>query len=155
MKSIKNVSSVSQSHGRVDSNNRKVAAHPIKQTKPSPQSIPSKKPPSSSHPKQFPKPPSQIEPIRSEKQTIQKPPKPPKTHASTIDYTVLDSDGDDEILEEDSENYFCIYCLDRPRTHIVVPCCHLIACGDCIRVMSSGAKCPVCESLVLSTDRCI
>jgi hypothetical protein len=45
----------------------------------------------------------------------------------------------------------CVICLDEPRSHLLVPCFHLIACSKCIGHFSPGKVCPVCRAVVVET----
>jgi hypothetical protein len=47
----------------------------------------------------------------------------------------------------------CIICLDSPRTHLIIPCFHLIACEDCIQNFAVGSECPVCRGNITDTKR--
>jgi hypothetical protein len=101
------------------------------------------------------KPPA---PQPPQKQTSSNPnPPPPRVTPSSNDFNLLDSEGDDEVGddEEEDEDYFCIYCQDKPRTHVLLPCLHLIACGECIQIFSPGILCPLCSCAVSSTRKCV
>jgi len=37
----------------------------------------------------------------------------------------------------------CIICIDKPATHICIPCGHLCACGSCLQRLQA---CPLCRS---------
>ena len=45
----------------------------------------------------------------------------------------------------------CVICLDKPFTHAVRPCGHLIACTDCAEKLSK--KCPICRRTIFATLR--
>ena len=45
----------------------------------------------------------------------------------------------------------CVVCLDKPLTHAVRPCVHLIACTDCAEKLSK--KCPICRRTIFATLR--
>ena len=45
----------------------------------------------------------------------------------------------------------CVVCLDKPLTHAVRPCGHLIACTDCAEKLSK--KCPICRRTIFATLR--
>ena len=45
----------------------------------------------------------------------------------------------------------CVFCLDKPLTHAVRPCGHLIACTDCAEKLSK--KCPICRRTIFATLR--
>jgi hypothetical protein len=47
----------------------------------------------------------------------------------------------------------CIICLDHPRTHLIMPCFHFIACSDCIQNFAVGSECPVCRTRVMETKQ--
>ena len=39
----------------------------------------------------------------------------------------------------------CCVCLSSPTSHAMIPCGHLILCGDCLPRVLEGRKCPVCK----------
>ena len=45
----------------------------------------------------------------------------------------------------------CVFCMDKPLTHAVRPCGHLIACTDCAEKLSK--KCPICRRTIFATLR--
>ena len=45
----------------------------------------------------------------------------------------------------------CVICLDKPLTHAVRPCGHLIACTDCAKKISK--KCPICRRTIFAPLR--
>ena len=45
----------------------------------------------------------------------------------------------------------CVVCLDKPLTHAVRPCGHLIACTDCAGKISK--KCPICRRTIFAPLR--
>ena len=45
----------------------------------------------------------------------------------------------------------CCVCLDRPKTHVFVPCGHLCICSDCSSKLNSD-NCPICQT---SYEYCI
>jgi hypothetical protein len=47
----------------------------------------------------------------------------------------------------------CMICMDGPRTHLIMPCFHLIACSDCIKNFPVGSKCPMCRGHVADTRK--
>ena len=46
----------------------------------------------------------------------------------------------------------CVVCLSGPASHIMHPCCHLCACGECGPRFESK-ECPVCREAVASCRR--
>jgi hypothetical protein len=47
----------------------------------------------------------------------------------------------------------CVICLDQPRSHLIIPCYHFIACSDCIRNFGFGSECPMCRTKVIETKQ--
>ena len=45
----------------------------------------------------------------------------------------------------------CVICLDKPFTHAVRPCGHLIACTDCAEKLPN--ECPICRRTISDTLR--
>ena len=45
----------------------------------------------------------------------------------------------------------CVFCLDKPLTHAVRPCGHLIACTDCVKKLPK--ECPICRRTISDTLR--
>jgi hypothetical protein len=56
-----------------------------------------------------------------------------------------------EELETELITGNCVVCLDKPLTHAVRPCGHLIACTDCAEKLSK--KCPICRRPIFATLR--
>ena len=43
----------------------------------------------------------------------------------------------------------CVICLDKPFTHALRPCGHLIACPDCAKKIPK--ECPICRCIISDT----
>jgi hypothetical protein len=54
-----------------------------------------------------------------------------------------------EKLEEATDQTNCIVCMERPRTVLLLPCSHLVACQECWKKMEQW-RCSVCRSEVES-----
>jgi hypothetical protein len=54
---------------------------------------------------------------------------------------------------QNEDDRTCIICLDSPRTHLIIPCFHFIACEDCIQNFAVGSECPVCRTRVMETKQ--
>lgn len=40
----------------------------------------------------------------------------------------------------------CVVCLDKPKSHVILPCMHLCLCDDCaVSWVKKNAKCPICS----------
>lgn len=44
----------------------------------------------------------------------------------------------------------CVICMERPRSQLFVPCCHMVCCGQCAQEMKARNQCPVCMQPVHS-----
>jgi hypothetical protein len=58
------------------------------------------------------------------------------------------------IAQEDSksdghDDHTCIICFVNPRSHLFVPCFHLVSCADCIQNFRCGNLCPVCRTQII------
>ena len=46
----------------------------------------------------------------------------------------------------------CVVCLDRPKTHIFVPCGHYSCCEECCNLLTDGPaamrRCPLCKGVI-------
>jgi serine/threonine protein kinase len=56
--------------------------------------------------------------------------------------------AEDEAQQKEEEN-LCIICLDRHRTHILIPCGHWCLCEE----HAQQGKCPICRTDVASSNR--
>jgi hypothetical protein len=56
-------------------------------------------------------------------------------------------------MQQIEDDRTCIICLDHPRTHLIMPCFHFIACSDCIQNFAVGSECPVCRTRVMETKQ--
>ena len=52
----------------------------------------------------------------------------------------------------------CAVCMERERSHICIPCGHIILCGECVRSLTQASeaqaeplKCPMCNAVVEGT----
>jgi hypothetical protein len=43
----------------------------------------------------------------------------------------------------------CVICLEEPRSHLLIPCFHLLACSKCIQRFGPGSLCPICRTVVV------
>lgn len=48
----------------------------------------------------------------------------------------------------------CVICLDRPRTHVLIPCGHAVLCEECANTLADSCsdrgedlRCPICKSI--------
>lgn len=46
----------------------------------------------------------------------------------------------------------CIVCMERAKTHILVPCGHYCVCGICAAILR-GKGCPLCRTVIQSTHQ--
>jgi hypothetical protein len=58
----------------------------------------------------------------------------------SLDGSVFNESKRDNILVPDT--LLCVVCLDRNRTHAIVPCGHLCACISCVNLLN---RCPCCN----------
>lgn len=42
--------------------------------------------------------------------------------------------------KNDEENEYCSICFTRPKTDIVIPCCHRTICSICAKIMMKYSK---------------
>ena len=54
-----------------------------------------------------------------------------------------------EKIEAESTDNKCVICLDKPFTHALRPCGHLIACTDCAKKLPK--ECPICRRTISDT----
>ena len=47
--------------------------------------------------------------------------------------------------ETDDETKACKVCLTNEANCLIIPCCHKVACSDCIKLLPNK-KCPVCRT---------
>ncbi len=44
----------------------------------------------------------------------------------------------------------CVVCLDGPKTHVLMPCCHHAFCESCAeKIVTDGTLCPCCRAAVV------
>lgn len=57
--------------------------------------------------------------------------------------------GNDSDDKTDNENIphdlVCDICLTNKKTHVVIPCFHLVACSKCAIELSKRDECPICK----------
>jgi len=65
--------------------------------------------------------------------------------------TTYDADRDEKSVTRDIESDMisimqkCVICKELNRSHMVIPCNHLICCSKCImRIDTTSGKCPIC-----------
>jgi len=44
----------------------------------------------------------------------------------------------------------CVICMDNKRTHVIIPCLHLVYCESCSKDSKLGTRCPICRTVVMS-----
>ncbi|ETW06273.1 hypothetical protein H310_02568 [Aphanomyces invadans] len=47
----------------------------------------------------------------------------------------------------------CVICMDKPRTAVCIPCCHLAGCYNCLLVVQKKGGCPICRSTIAAVIR--
>jgi hypothetical protein len=62
------------------------------------------------------------------------------------DIVPCDAKDDSKYAEHDERT--CIICFVKPRSHLFVPCFHLVSCTDCIQNFCCGNPCPVCRTQI-------
>jgi len=51
--------------------------------------------------------------------------------------------------KDENQTKECILCLDKPVSHIILPCMHFSLCEDCAKGYKRGeSTCPVCRAPV-------
>lgn len=45
-------------------------------------------------------------------------------------------------------DFTCIICVTEPRSHIFIPCFHLIYCANCVQKVIRGSSCAVCRGTI-------
>jgi len=46
----------------------------------------------------------------------------------------------------------CIICSDQPRSHMFVPCGHMVTCSKCTEFFSNQERdCPMCRNVIMSS----
>jgi hypothetical protein len=66
---------------------------------------------------------------------------------------IQESERKKKKIQQNEDDRTCIICLDSPRTHLIIPCFHFIACEDCIQNFAVGSECPVCRTRVMETKQ--
>ena len=76
------------------------------------------------------------------------------------DYVMEPGDGYDFIVRKDSDNnkedvdndsiphdMLCLICMDNKKTHVIVPCFHVVSCASCAPLLFANKKeCPLCKN---------
>ena len=42
----------------------------------------------------------------------------------------------------------CVVCMDERRTHMILPCCHVVLCSDCVEGVRNTGSCPTCRGRI-------
>ena len=59
-------------------------------------------------------------------------------------------------LREQEERMLCVVCLERTRSHVLLPCGHKCLCSSCVdTVLGTGADavCPLCRTPIQKAQR--
>lgn len=84
------------------------------------------------------------------------PPPPPSSDAAAASSLQAQLEALQLRLREQEERMLCVVCLERTRSHVLLPCGHKCLCSSCVdTVLGTGADavCPLCRTPIQKAQR--
>ena len=104
------------------------------------------------------------QPVESSAKPKPKPKPKPRPKSAGVPAVALEPQVDSADAAELSCLQECVICMDQPKSVLLAPCGHIVACLSCAEehygedgclAVERGMRCPICRKLIRATAKAI